>query len=103
MAYDDKSKFDFSETSFCLSQNTPYKKKAKKKKNKKSDHKHEYYNCILEDGRHAYKANYCIKCGHIYTIYFFLNPDDKDLKILPKFRVNDIWKIWKDKNIPLQE
>lgn len=82
---------------------TPYKKKAKKKKNKKSDHKHEYRNCILEDYRYTYKASYCIKCGHIDDIYFFPSPDYKDLKILPKFKVDDIWKIWKDKNISLQE
>ena len=73
-------------------EDAPYKKKKKNKKNKKTNHKHDYHSCILEDGSFQCKATYCEICGHIDDIFLFQEISYVDRKILPIFKVDNIWK-----------
>ena len=93
----------------------PYKKFSKKSKPKKSNHKHEYADCLItqKDTGNSYRnflskqywrAKYCIHCGHIYNVFFYWNNDitEEEINTLPKFKVDDIFStrevILQDKN-----
>lgn len=48
------------------------KKSSKSKSANKSDHKHQYKDCLLVDEEnHPHKAQYCKICGKINNIIFF--------------------------------
>lgn len=67
----------------------------------RTDHKHEYIDCLLEseinERNYFYKAECCKRCGKIQHVKFFesltLSPDEirEKYKGLPKFRVKDIF------------
>jgi len=42
-----------------------YRKKSKSTNKAKSDHKHEYTDCLLFDGKSHWKGTYCKICGKI--------------------------------------
>lgn len=51
-----------------------YRKKTKSSTSKsrtKSDHKHEYVDCLLIHNEHPHVGNYCKHCGKIGDIRFF--------------------------------
>ena len=91
----------------------PKHKKKSKHRSKKSDHKHNYLPCYINDDfrnpitseieRNYVLATYCDICGYIGEFNYlpFLNNNkiqnqynlsDKDLNNLPKFIINDIFK-----------
>ena len=46
----------------------PHRRKREKRKPQKSDHKHQYRNCVIIDtkkGDSFYLASYCVSCGKI--------------------------------------
>lgn len=52
-----------------------YHKKKGKKENKKSNHKHEYIDCLFlvqEERERINKGNYCKICGKIGKMQFFI-------------------------------
>ena len=85
-----------------------YKKKKQSsvsKSERKSDHKHEYADCLLIDNENRHtKAQYCTICGKINDMQFFetvrveqgyrmLDSDEvyQKYKDLPQFMVNSVW------------
>ena len=82
------------------------KKPSKSKSAIKSDHKHQYDDCLLVDGEnHPHKAQYCKICGKINNVkvfeteredggfYRMLTFDDvfEKYQRLKKFKGRDIW------------
>lgn len=82
------------------------KKSSSSKSKRKSDHKHEYLDCLLIDNEnHPHKAQYCKICGKINNVKFFESKKTEDgyytmlsyeevrqrYKGLPEFLVNDVW------------
>ena len=48
------------------------KKPSKSKSARKSDHKHQYDDCLLvDDEKHPHKAKYCTICGKINNVKAF--------------------------------
>jgi hypothetical protein len=46
----------------------PYRRKRERRKTQKSDHKHQYRNCVIVDPKEPksfYLASYCVSCGKI--------------------------------------
>lgn len=85
-----------------------YKKKKESnisKSKRKSNHKHEYKDCLLIDKENKpHKSKYCSICGKIYDVKFFetekseygyrvLDDDEvfKKYKDLERFYVDSIW------------
>ena len=90
------------------------KKPSKSKSANKSDHKHQYEDCLLVDEEnHPHKAEYCKICGKINNVKMFeteridrghyrMLTDDETFqkyKGLKHFQVKDIW----DKYISISE
>ena len=90
------------------------KKSSKSKSANKSDHKHQYEDCLLVDEEnHPHKAQYCKICGKINNIIFFeteredggrfrmLTYDEvfQKYKGLKQFQVKDMW----DKYVTISE
>lgn len=46
-------------------ENTKYKKKKRKKKIKKSNHKHDYQDCVVCDNKNLYFISRCSICGKV--------------------------------------
>ena len=82
------------------------KKPSKSKSANKSDHKHQYDNCLLVDEEnHPHKAEYCQICGKINNVKAFeterldcgrfriLTYDEifQKYKDLERFQVKDMW------------
>ena len=82
------------------------KKPSKSKSASKSDHKHQYNDCLLvDDEKHPHKAEYCIICGKINNVKTFeteridggrfrmLDYDEVFQKYegLKQFQVKDMW------------
>ena len=78
----------------------PYRKSRKKRRPHKSKHKHEYYQCLLDDGHWVVKGIYCIKCGRIDTFSFVNYNNWATNTTLPRFKINNIFK---DKYVDLQD
>lgn len=56
-----------------------YKKKSSGNHTQKSKHKHQYVDCLLIDkNKCPHKAEYCIECGKIHNVYFFLSEKQRD-------------------------
>lgn len=83
-----------------------YKKKSSTKHTSRSDHKHNYDDCLLVDNENRpYKANYCVVCGKIKDLKFWqtvrkddntylqLDSDEvfKMFADLPTFKVVSCW------------
>lgn len=85
-----------------------YRKKKQSsvsKAERKSDHKHEYADCLLIDSENRpIKVQYCTICGKIIDVQFFetvrveqgyrtLNSEEvyQKYKDLPQFMVNSVW------------
>ena len=90
------------------------KKTSKSKSENKSDHKHQYDDCLLVDAENRpYKAKYCIICGKINNVKTFetdrfdgglfrmLTYDEvfQKYKGLKQFQVKDMW----DKYVSISE
>lgn len=82
------------------------KKQSKSKSANKSDHKHQYENCLLvDDENRPHKAEYCKICGKINNVKAFeteridggrfrmLTDDEvfQKYKDLEQFQVKDMW------------
>ena len=73
-----------------------YKKKSSTKHIPRSDHKHNYGDCLLVDNENRpYKAKYCIICGKIKGLEFWqtVKRDDKTYLQLDS---NEVFKIFAD-------
>lgn len=81
-------------------EDNPYKKSPEKKKVKKSDHKHDYKPCLLDDGHWIVKGTYCVHCGRIYDFSIINYNNWATNTTLPRFKIDDIFK---DKFVPLQD
>ena len=55
---------------FLEEKETPYKKK-KKKSVKKSNHKHQYQECLIKWDNHYHAGERCFVCGKIGDLKFF--------------------------------
>lgn len=90
------------------------KKPSKSKSANKSDHKHQYEDCLLVDKEnHPHKAEYCQICGKINNVKAFeterldggrfrmLTDDEvfQKYKDLEQFQVKDMW----DKNVSINK
>lgn len=90
------------------------KKPSKSKSASKSDHKHQYDDCLLiDEENHPHKAQYCKICGKINNVnvfeteredgglYRMLTFDDvfQKYKDLEQFQVKNIW----DKYVTISE
>lgn len=81
------------------------KQSSVSKAERKSDHKHEYADCLLIDSENRpIKAQYCTICGKIIDVQFFetvrveqgyrmLDSEEiyQKYKDLPQFMVNSVW------------
>ncbi len=71
----------------------PYKSSPKHSKSKKSNHKHVYKPCLIDDKKFLWQGKYCIKCGRLQITSFLWDMiSTEDQKNLPKFIVDNIWK-----------
>lgn len=90
------------------------KKPSKSKSASKSDHKHQYDDCLLVDEKNRpHKAEYCVICGKINNVKAFeteridggrfrmLTCDDifQKYKSLKQFQVKDMWDKYVSINI----
>ena len=90
------------------------KKSSKSKSASKSDHKHQYDDCLLVDDKNRpHKAEYCKICGKINNVKMFeteridggrfrmLTDDEifQKYKDLEQFQVKDMW----DKYVTISE
>ena len=90
------------------------KKPSKSKSTNKSDHKHQYDDCLLVDLKNRpHKAEYCIICGNINNVKAFeteildgghfrmLTYDEvfQKYKSLKQFQVKDMWDKYVSINI----
>ncbi|MGN0623189.1 MAG: hypothetical protein ACI4JA_04470 [Oscillospiraceae bacterium] len=72
------------------------KKSSKSKSANKSDHKHQYEDCLLVDEEnHPHKAQYCKICGKINNMIFFEN-ERIDERLYRMLTDNEVFQKYKD-------